>query len=395
MKRTIEKLTQERREKEEQFAEKLAELKRDSLSLEHLEERLKTLEFPAPSKKKHLLTSKIKSSPPGSEELRDILTQAFGFTKKISASVADILKLQDSLADARDKEWDALGNNHVGMIFKSMEWRVDKLSSEYEDVKLLMKKFMLLKDQLNRLLALLEEKKMPSSAQVREILEPLEDAVYTGFENRFRGYEEEIKKQQEGYIPYFRKGGKVLDLGCGRGEFLELLQKNGIQGTGIDGNSQMTDMCLDKGLDCRKGDILGLLAEWPDASLDGIFSSQVIEHLPPPYLKKMIDICQFKLAPSGVLILETINPTSVFALVQIYYLDLSHERPVHPQALKFLMESAGFEDVRIQYSAELGTDRLQNLPGADEASSILNRNIDRLNSLLYAAPNYAAIGRKR
>lgn len=395
MKRTIEKLCQERREKEEQFAKKLGELKEAGLSIGHLEERLKTLESPAPSEKKRLFTAKAKSSPSGGEDLRSLLAEAFSQTKKISSSVADILKLQDALADARDKEWDALGNHHVGMIFKSMEWRVDKLSSEYEDVKLLMKKFMLLKDQLNRLLALLEEKKMPSPAQVREVLEPIEDGVYTGFENRFRGHEEEIKKQLEGYIPYFRKGGKVLDLGCGRGEFLELLQKNGIQGTGIDGNSQMTDICLDKGLDCRKGDIIGLLAEWPDASLDGIISSQVIEHLAPPYLKKMIDICLLKLAPSGVLILETINPTSVFALVQIYYLDLSHQKPVHPQALKFLMESAGFEDVRIQYSAELEADRLQNLPGADEASSLLNRNIDRLNSLLYAAPNYAAIGRKR
>jgi len=394
MKRTIEKLGQERREKEEQFAKKLAELKEAAESLGQLEERLKTLEFPVPSEKKRPFTSKTKSSPSGIEGLQSLLAEAFGQTKKISSSVADILKLQDSLADARDKEWDALGNNHVGMIFKSMEWRVDKLSSEYEDVKLLMKKFVLLRDLLNRLLALLEEKKMPSPAQVREILEPLDDAVYTGFENRFRGREEEIKKQQEGYIPFFRKGGKVLDLGCGRGEFLELLQKNGIRGTGIDSNSQMTDICLDKGLDCRRGDILRLLAEWPDASLDGIFSSQVIEHLAPSYLKKMVDACHLKLVPSGVLILETINPTSVFAFVQIYNLDLSHQKPIHPQALKYLMESAGFEDVRIQYSAGLETDKLQNLPGADEASSILNRNIDRLNSLLYAAPNYAAIGRK-
>ena len=395
MKRTIEKLSQERREKEEQFVKKLAELKEASFSLGLLEERLKTFKTSGSAEKKHLLAAKIKSSFPAGEELRDLMTQAFGLIKKISSSVADILKLQDSLADARDKEWDALGSNHVGMIFKSMEWRVDKLSSEYEDVKLLMKKFMLLKDQLNRLLALLEKKKMPAPPVIREILEPIEDGIYTAFENRFRGREEEIKKQQEGYVPFFRKGGKVLDLGCGRGEFLELLQKNGIQGTGIDSNSQMTDICLDKGLDCRRGDLLSLLAEWPDVSLDGIFSSQVIEHLPPSYLKRLVDVCHLKLVPSGVLILETINPTSVFAFVQIYNLDLSHQQPVHPQALKFLLESAGFEDVRIQYSAGLDSDKLQNLPGADEASSILNRNIDRLNSLLYAAPNYAAIGRKR
>jgi len=93
--------------------------------------------------------------------------------------------------------------------------------------------------------------------------------------------------------------------------------------------------------------------------------------------------------------LETINPTSVFALVQIYYLDLSHQRPIHPQALKFLLETSGFEEVEIKYSDGLSEERLQNLPGADETSAILNQNIDSLNKLLYSAPNYAAIARKR
>jgi 2-polyprenyl-3-methyl-5-hydroxy-6-metoxy-1,4-benzoquinol methylase len=394
MKRTIEKLAQERRDKEERFSKKLEEFQEDRQSLERLEERLKTLTFPALSKKRDIFAPKAKPSSAEWEELRDVLAQTIGRTKKMTSSFMDILKLHDALTDAKDKEWDALGNNHVGMIFKSMEWRVDKLSAEYEDVKILMKKFLALKEQLNKLTAILEAKKMPSPAQVEQVVEAIEDARYTGFENRFRGDEEEIKKQQERYIPYFRKGGKVLDLGCGRGEFLDLLQKNGIEGAGIDSNSQMVDRCIDKGLDCRKGDILELLADRPDASLDGIFSSQVIEHLAPAYLRRLVDLCYFKLAPSGVLVLETINPTSVFALVQIYYLDLSHQRPVHPQTLKFLMESAGFEQVQIQYSAELDADKLQNLPGADETSSVLNRNIDRLNQLLYAAPNYAAIGKK-
>ncbi len=189
MRRTIEKLTHERREKEGQFAQKLAEIREAGLSLQHIEERLKTLEIPASSEKRHRFTPKGKSYSSAAEGLRDLLAGAVGRTKKISSSLADILELQDALTEARDKEWDALGNNHVGMIFKSMEWRVDKLSSEYEDVKLLMKKFLILKDQLNRLLALLEEKQMPSPAQVREVLEPLEDNVYIGFENRFRGLE--------------------------------------------------------------------------------------------------------------------------------------------------------------------------------------------------------------
>ena len=350
MRRTIEKLAQERRDKDRDFQKKIQEFK----------DRADTL---------------------GGKDL--------------AAALIDLYELQGDLTDAKDKEWDALGSNHVAMIFKSMEWRVDKLAAAYEDAQNLLKKFASLKDQLERLLAALEKGQRPSPAQVREILEPLEDSRYTAFETRFRGAEEEIVRQQAPYLALFKPGGTILDLGCGRGEFLDLLKKNGFKGFGVDGNSQMIDHCLDKGLDSRKGDILEKLSEQPDGSLDGIFSSQVVEHLPPPYLKRLVELSYAKLARGGVLLIETINPSSVFALVEIYYLDMSHERPVHPQALKFLMESAGFDDVDIIYSAELSAERLQNVPGADETATVLNRNIDRLNALLYAAPNYAAVGKKK
>ena len=350
MKRTIETLAQRRRDLEEEFSQKLERLKEQTPALD---------------------------------------------ISSLAAALADLFQHQNALTDAKDKEWDALASNHVGMIFKSMEWRVDKLAAGAEDAALLIKKFVLLKDQLNRLLAVLEKKKLPSSADVKEIAEPLEDGLYTGFENRFRGSEEDIKRQQAPHLVHFRPGGKVLDLGCGRGEFLELLKANGLEGFGVDGNSQMVDICLEKGLNCAKGDLVTGLSAWPDASLDGIFSSQVIEHLPPAYLKKMIELGRAKLAPGGIIFLETINPASVFALVQIFYLDLTHQRPVHPQALKFLLESAGFDDVEIEYSAELGEEQLQTLPPADETAGILNRDIDRLNDLLYAPTNYAAIGRKK
>ena len=155
------------------------------------------------------------------------------------------------------------------------------------------------------------------------------------------------------------------------------------------------DERLGPGLNCRKGDILGTLAECEDGSLGGIFSSQVIEHLPPDYLERLLELAFFKLAPSGTIVLETVNPTSVFALVRIYYLDMSHQRPVHPEALKFLLESAGFEDVEIRYSAPLGDERLQDMPTEDERSEVLNRNIDKLNDLLFAPSNFAAIGLKK
>jgi 2-polyprenyl-3-methyl-5-hydroxy-6-metoxy-1,4-benzoquinol methylase len=397
MRRTIEKLAQERKEKEGEFTKKLNEIKEKSKAdspLKHphrLKQLLSRLEETLKSEDKILTNQPVLLIL---DEFQSALEQNLHQIKGILSSLTDLIELDASLTDAKDKEWDALSSNHVGMIFKSMEWRVDKLAAEYQDVKILMKKFLLLKEKLNGLHTTLEEKKIPSPPQVREILEPLEDWRYTGFENRFRGTEEEVKKQQEIYIPYFKNGGKVLDLGCGRGEFMELLKENGIEAEGVDINGQMVDTCRDKGLNCTKGDILEKLAEFEDGTLGGIFSSQVIEHLPPSYLTRMVELAFFKLSSSGSIVLETINSTSVFSLVQIYFLDISHQKPIHPQMLKFLLENSGFEEVEIKYSHPLEQERLQNLPGADEMSTLLNQNIDNLNKLLYAPPNYAAIGKK-
>jgi len=364
MKRIIEKLTLQRKEKEGDFEKKLESVKKEFDDFYDVKNVLK---------------------------LQDLISRL----EEIILSLFDLIRIQAELVDAKDREWDALGSNHVGMIFKSMEWRVDKLAAEYKDANLLMKKFILLKEKLNRLLATLGKNEVPTQDQVKDVLVPLEDWRYAGFENRYRGSEEEVKKQQRDYVQFFKGKGKVLDLGCGRGEFIELLEENGIECEGIDVNDQMISICRDKGFNCNKSDILEKLTSCPDNSLAGIFSSQVIEHLAPSYLRRMIEITYFKIASPGYIVLETINPTSVFALVQIYFLDITHQKPIHPQALKFLLESAGFEDVEIKYSAPLEQEKLQILPGADEITSVQNKNIDNLNKLLYSPPNYAAIGCKK
>jgi SAM-dependent methyltransferase len=420
MRRTLEKLAHERQEKERELTRRLDEIKQkgtaDRLaqaasSLESILSRIRELlkkEQEKPGAKKPLLARRAESSaseaasPPFHEQVfvllrehQSLILQNLELTGELSASLTDLIGLQGALTDAKDKEWDALGSNHVGLIFKSLEWRVDRIAAAYEDVQLLMKKFILLREKLDRLLAVLEEKKTPAPDEVRELLAPLEDWRYAGFENRFRGGPEDVKKQLRQYLSYFSKDGPVLDLGCGRGEFLELLGENGIEAAGVDINGQMVDICLDKGLFCRKGDILETLSARADGSLGGIFSSQVIEHLPPAYLKKLIETSFHKLVPGGTLVLETVNPLSVFALVQVYFLDLSHRNPIHPQALKFMLETAGFEDVEITFSSRLESERLQPLPGADEHTSLLNRNIDSLNDLLFAPVNFAAIARKK
>lgn len=422
MKRTLEKLAFKRKQKEKEFSQKLARVKESTQNLqsfpnlESLQKRLSRLETRAdptstskPTKKGFFsflspFSSKVSSQRMYNQEMclflkefTSLFEKSLNQIQSLFSSFTELVQLDAALADARDREWDGLGSNHVRMIFKSMEWRVNRLTHECEDAGILTKKFLLLKEKLFRLLALLEEGQTPASSQVKEILQPLEDWGYAGFENRFRGSEDEVKKQQQKYIPYFHTEGKVLDLGCGRGEFMELLREKGknVEIEGIDLNEQMVDICKDKGFLCYKGDILERLAEYQDKSLSGIFSSQVIEHLPPSYLKRMIELSYSKLHPSCYAVLETINPTSLFALVQVYFLDISHHQPVHPQTLKFLLQNAGFEEVNIEYSAPLEEEKLQNCPSTDELSSVFNQNMDKLNELIYAPINFAAVALKK
>jgi SAM-dependent methyltransferase len=390
MQRTIEKLAHERRDLEDKLRRQLDGVASISSALAGLEERLAAAPESAP--KRSLFSSA--GVNPATAEIRELLGQTLSQTKALADTCAALAATVSALGETRDKEWDALGNNHLGLVFKSMEWRIDGLAAAYDDAASLAKTFTLLQDQLGRISAALAEKKIPTPVDVSGVLEPLRDWRYTRFENRHRGPRRDIRRKQERYLEYFKPAGTILDLGCGRGEFLELLRDRGFRGSGIDLNAQMVGECLDRGLDARRADILEALAGTPDASLDGIFSSQVIEHLSPAHLERLIELAFAKLLPGGAVVLETINPTSVFALVQVYFLDLSHRLPVHPQALSFLLEAAGFADVRIDYAEGLEEEKLRLLPAAESNSAILNDDIDRLNRLLYAAPEYAAAGRK-
>ncbi|MCJ7681687.1 MAG: class I SAM-dependent methyltransferase [Candidatus Aminicenantes bacterium] len=420
MRRTIEKLVKKRADQEKELLDGLDRMRDRNRDLDN---RISELNLPsllsdlekhseaaepavAAGRGKRIRRSAaetpLKRQREFNRRLIAVLSEFFTFfsdhlrtVRTLTGDIEDSLRRGLVLVDAKDREWDAQGSNHVGMIFKSMEWRVDKLAASYDDVNLLMKRFILLRDKLDRLLGQLEGNQPVEPSLVRELKEPLEDWTYAGFENRYRGTAFDVRRQQEAYLAYFEGERPVLDLGCGRGEFVEMLLEKGVPARGVDGNAQMIEICRDKGLNCERGDILKTLTAVENGSLGGIFSSQVIEHLSPSYLKQLVETAYHKLGPSSPLILETVNPTSVFALVRIYFLDPTHQSPVHPQALQFLMESDGFEEVTLIYSAPLDENRLQDLPPGDETTTILNRNIDKLNSLLYAPSNYAAIGWKK
>jgi O-antigen chain-terminating methyltransferase len=421
MKRTIEKLSHQRKKEEETLGEELrgiheaaAELLDTDTSREildavaRLEQRIQAAGPPEKRRpgRRWFGGSKTNAAEEKSSEgiERDLLAllknlAALSLERqerslRLISSLAGLFEQQARLGDLRDREWDALGNNHVGMIFKSLERRVDKLAAGNQDASLLIKTHQRLRGELGTLLKALERRESPTREAVEALARPMDDTVYAGFENRHRGSGEQVVRQQQVYLEYFKPGRKVLDLGCGRGEFIELLKSSGIEAEGIDLNHQMIALCRERGLPCRRADLLDALSEQEDGSLGGIFSSQVIEHLSPPDIKRLVELSWIKLAPGAPIILETINPVSVFALVQTYFLDLTHRQPVPPGALEFLLESSGYQNIEIQYSAPLKEERLRELPTTDESTRIFNENIDKLNQLLYAPANYAAIGRK-
>jgi SAM-dependent methyltransferase len=221
---------------------------------------------------------------------------------------------------------------------------------------------------------------------------------YFGFEERFRGSEEDIKERQRVYVEFFKDVEPVLDIGCGRGEFLELAREAGIKASGVDLDLDMVLYCREKELDVTREDAFAYLESIPDASLGGIFAAQVVEHLEPTRIIELVNLCHRKLQLGGVLIFETPNPVCLTVFARSFYMDLSHTRPVHPEAMKFLLESAGFKDLQVRFSSPVEPSmRIPPIAGTAagaQETEAFNQGIERLNELLYGFQDFAVIGKK-
>lgn len=229
-------------------------------------------------------------------------------------------------------------------------------------------------------------------------LESLDSHKYVGFEDRFRGSTGDIRQRVSEYLPFFQGARDVLDIGCGRGEFLALLREQGIPARGIDINGSMVDVCRQQGLDATEGDALSYLRAQSDGSLGGLFAAQVVEHFEPRYLTGLLDAAFDKLRPGAPIVLETINPACWFAFFESYLRDITHVRPIHPDTLTYLLIASGFQHVEVRYRAPYPEhEKLQPLaPQASlgDAVDTLNANVERLNRLLFTWLDYAAIGRR-
>jgi SAM-dependent methyltransferase len=178
-------------------------------------------------------------------------------------------------------------------------------------------------------------------------------ATYRGFEDIFRGDERAVREQQQAYVDAFDGREWVLDLGCGRGEFLDALVAGGIGAKGADLDESMVARCREKGLDVELADAATHLRGLEDDSVPGIFAAQVVEHLGAEQLTELLALVQRKLAPGGLAIMETVNGHNPAAL-KAFWTDTTHHHPLYPEVLLALFRLAGFESGEVRFPRETG-----------------------------------------
>jgi O-antigen chain-terminating methyltransferase len=207
---------------------------------------------------------------------------------------------------------------------------------------------------------------------------------YTRFAYRFRGSEDDVRRGQEFYKPFFRNCRNVLDIGCGRGEFLEMIRDLGVPARGIDLGEESVAQCREKGLAAEVADMFPYLAALPAGEFDGIFLSQVVEHLDPMRLPGLIRLCAAGLERGGILAVETPNPECLAIFATYFYLDPTHTRPVPYPLMEFYMEEAGLGNIEVHKLSPA----LESMPEVAELP-------EEFRQRFFGGLDYAIIGRKR
>jgi SAM-dependent methyltransferase len=223
------------------------------------------------------------------------------------------------------------------------------------------------------------------------------DELYFAFEERFRGSREDIRQRLSYYLPLLhessgdKEGATILDIGCGRGEWLELLRDEKFTARGIDVNEMMAKNCIERGLDVEVGDAIALLKQLPDNTLGALTGFHIIEHLPLDVLIDLIEQAHRVVRPGGLIIFETPNPENVVVGACNFYLDPTHQRPLPPVLTQFLVESGGFTDVSIHRVNAGLLPQIFDEPAETDAPA-LRSALSYLRSIFLCAPDYSVVG---
>jgi SAM-dependent methyltransferase len=216
------------------------------------------------------------------------------------------------------------------------------------------------------------------------------DALYATFQDRFRGSREDIKRRLRVHLPRVRAARvgtdtmPVVDLGCGRGEWLELLRDEGLRARGVDLNRVSLAGCHEMGLEIVERDAISFLQSLPDMNVGAVTGFHIIEHLPFDVLLRLLDEAYRVLKPGGLAIFETPNPQNVLVGSCNFYLDPTHRNPLPAGLMQFLMEMRGFSEIEI-VSLHPYPETVR-VSGSDLAH--------RFNEHFYGPQDYAVVGYK-
>ncbi len=221
------------------------------------------------------------------------------------------------------------------------------------------------------------------------------NSTYAAFEDTFRGSFDLIKDRARDYLGdvlALDRHGAVLDVGCGRGEWLEVLKEAGVEAYGVDLDVEFVTRCVDRGLDARLDDAFRHLSDIPEESLAAVTAFHVAEHLPTEMIEELIDLSARSLCPGGLLILETPNPENLVVGSSTFYIDPSHIRPLNPKFLAFLVETKGFVDVDVRFKHP---DPALRLPDNDApwAADLLPL-LQAVNQRLFGERDFAIVARR-
>lgn len=314
----------------------------------------------------------------------------------ISYALHGLTNLTSELLAARKVAYDLLklhhghsSNNKVGGFVSRQEF-----ASLQEDVQLARADALYQQRATDRLLAKMQasppNSSTASTASVNSHLASNQslEAYYVSFEDFYRGNAQAIHDKLIDYLPFVEQASRsngllpIVDIGCGRGEWLQILSRHGLNSIGIDLNAVMVDHCQAMGLNAYHVDALAWLSAQPDASLSAITGFHIIEHLPFELLFKIFSEARRVLAANGVIIFETPNPENILVGSQNFYHDFSHRNPVTPVASSFLARYHGFTNIQIRRCNPCPAEAT--FPGDGEL-------VTRLNNMLYGPQDFALI----
>lgn len=256
-------------------------------------------------------------------------------------------------------------------------------------------------------LAFLERSKTENGVGAEPAAKASFDAkTYLAFEEQHRGNQEEIRRRQQYYLDTYVKNwldgdmpGEILDLGCGRGEWLEILRENGYQALGIDLNRESLNECHKKNLKVVCMDAISYVKSLPDNSVRMVTSFQLIEHLEMPQLLSLFQELGRVVKKGGLMIMETPNPCNLQVGAAAFYLDPTHVRQLHPEFVRFLAEQNGFGQIEAVYPEQGNTEEWWNSLTQEETTDIqqsvcFQAVLNELRRTIWSSADYAIVAKK-